>query len=441
MTQLISEYTEPYITSELSVPKMSPGCPETERLRRQLIFEVVRESRKSREDPSYKETTAREKYALSKGVNFDSQSLEKIDFIAAEVEKEILSPHSLFVLVPVSDHDEKKDMMWHMMALLEWEVFGEGKSEESQLAIESQVTGRVKDKESDVHVAGSAISPEQGEHNETSKGKEEKSKLVLDDVANGKGKAKDGDMLAEGSNVDRGAETQSEPLMGGPKTKKRKKKSKKHTSSSNTPVTTQGPSKEHDMLVKGSTPEEGKGKECAATENGKAGENDVPPAETKMEGKNDTSRVVEVSTLEEGKGKECAVTENGKAEENDLHPVESQVEEQNNNDNHEVSMFFGRDAELLDEAAALVFPESNTSTKSMFLRLTYSSDSQASNPKLIEATKEFLRVLKKMYDVMELVIRPQTASPYELDLFCRFVRDPDYFQLLAEVIGEFRWNR
>lgn len=381
------------ITRETTFPKMS-----AERLRLQLLTEVIRETKKSHADPSYKETTAREKFALSKGVKFDSQLVERINDLVAEIDKELRNPYSSFAMA--TDRNEKKVIMFEQMTLLELKVFG--KSEESQLAIEAQVTGRVKDKESDVRIAGSATSPGIGEHNGTSKGKWKKSKLVLDDVANGKGKAKDDDLLVEGSNVDRDKEMQSEPLMGGSKRKKRRAKSKKSKSSSGAAVTVQGMSKEHDMFVKGSTLEEGKGKEGAATENGKAKENDLPPAESKVEGKKN---------------------------------------------NHQAPIKFGWDVELLHEAGAVVLgPESNKSTAGASFTITFSSDLPASSalfqdPRMVEATNQALKGFEKMYDVMELVIRPQTASPYQLDLFCRMVRDPDYFSLLSSVIEELRWNR
>lgn len=383
------------ITRKTTFPRMS-----AEFLRMQLLNEVIRETHKSHADPSYKETTAREKFAVSKGVNFDSHLVERIDGLVAEIDKELLNPHSSFATA--TDHNNKKDILLEQMALLELKVFGKSKNEESQLAIEAQVTGRVKNKESDVHVAGSAISPGKGEHNGTSKGKGKESKLVLDDVANGKGKAKDDDMLGEGSNVDSGKEMQSEPLMGGPKTKKRKAKSKKSKSSSGAAVTAKGTSKEHDMLVEGSTLEEGEGKECAATEKGKAKENDLPPAESKVESKKN---------------------------------------------NHEAPMNLEWNVELVDEARAVVLgPESNKSTTGASFTITFSSDLPASSaifqdPRVIEAQNQVLKALEKMYDVMELVIRPQSASPYQLDLFCRFVRDPDYFSLMSSVIEELRWNR
>lgn len=389
------------ITRETTFPKMS-----AERLRLQLLTEVIRETKKSHADPSYKETTAREKFALSKGVKFDSQLVERINDLVAEIDKELRNPYSSFAMA--TDRNEKKDIMFEQMALLELKVFGKSKSEESQLAIEAQVTGRVKDKESDVRVAGSATSPGIGEHNGTSKGKWKKSKLVLDDVANGKGKAGDDDLLVEGSNVDRGKEMQSEPLMGGSKEKKRRAKSKKSKSSSGAAVTVQGMSKEHDMFVKGSTLEEGNGKECALL-------------------------------------KEGAATENGKAKESDLPPAESKVEGKKNN--HQAPIIFEWDVELLHEAGAVVLgPESNKSTAGVSFSIAFISDLPASSalfqdPRVVEAQNQALKGFEKMYDVMELVIRPQTASPYQLDLFCRMVRDPDHFSLMSSVIEELRWNR
>ena len=389
------------ITRETTFPKMS-----AERLRLQLLIEVIRESRKSHADPSYKETTAREKFALSKGMKFDSQLVERINDLVAEIDKEFRNPYSSFAMA--TDRNEKRDIMFEQMALLELKVFGKSKSEESQLAIEAQVTGRVNDKESDVRVAGSATSPGIGEHNGTSKGKWKKSKLVLDDVENGKGKAKDDDLLVEDSNVDRDKEMQSEPLMGGSKEKKRRAKSKKSKSSSDAAVTVQGMSKEHDMFVKGSTLEEGKGKECALL-------------------------------------KEGAATENGKAKENDLPPAESKVEGKKNN--HQTPIKFKWDVELLHEAGAVVLgPESNKSTAGVSFTITFNCDLPASSalfqdPRVVEATNQALKGFEKMYDVMELVIRPQTASPYQLDLFCRMVRDPDHFSLMSSVIEELRWNR
>lgn len=322
------------ITSETTFPKMSAGL-----LRLQLLAEVIYEKQKSHADPSCKVTTAREKFALSKGVKFDSRLID--DFIA-EADKEFFNPNSSFAMA--TDLNKKNDILLEQMALLELKVFG---------------------------------------------------------------KAKDDDMLVEGSNVDRGKEMQSEPVMGGSKKKKRKAKSKKNKSSAGAAVTVKGTSKEHDMPVEGSTLES-KGKECAL--------------------------------LAEG-----AATQNGKAKESDLPPAESIVEGMENN--RQTPSSFKFDVELLDEAGTVVLgPESNKSATAMSFFINFNSNLPVSSalvhdPKMIEAQNLALKAFEKMYEVMELVIRPQTASLYQLDLFCRFVRYPDYFSTMSPVIEELRWNR
>ena len=52
-----------------------------------------------------------------------------------------------------------------------------------------------------------------------------------------------------------------------------------------------------------------------------------------------------------------------------------------------------------------------------------------------------LLVCKKMYDLMEQFIRPQTAEPSQVDLVCLMLRDPDVCHALNPVIDELKWNR
>ena len=360
----------------------------------QNLIDVIRETSASLADPSYNITTARERFALSKGVKFDSHLAQRIYNLIAEIGEELHKPHSSFEMA--TDHEERRILMLEKMAMLEMKAFGESKSEESKLAIEGPVTIRVKDKKSDVHVGGSTIS--QGQQNGAGKGKGKKSKQALVDVVNAKGKGKECDMLVEGSNIGSGKGNQSELLMEGPKKKKRRAKSKKIKSPKGSAVTGKGKSKEGDTLVEASTSDKGKGKECEllmegpATEKGITKENDLPRAQGKVKGKN----------------------------KNDLE-----------------AKIFHYDVDLLREAGAVFLgPKPNS-----FIITSDSGSTASIDPKVIKARDEALMAFKKMHDVMELVIRPQTASPYQLDIFCRVVEDPEYFSVMKSVVEELRWNR
>ncbi len=168
-----------------------------ERSGTKILAAALLEIDKSLLDPSYKTTTARENFALSKGVKLNS--VEVYEFFH-HYQKLRTSYYSSTTNTTRGDN---KMPLLEQMALLELKVFDNGKDKESGPAMGEASSSEVKGKEGDLLVEeASAIgkAKAKGKKKSGKGGKKKKSKLLMDDAATDKGKERD--MLVEGSTVD-----------------------------------------------------------------------------------------------------------------------------------------------------------------------------------------------------------------------------------------------
>ena len=275
-------------------------------------------------------------------------------------------------------------------ATLELEAYGKGKGEKTKRAMQDVTTGKDKGKEGDLVVGNSAISK--------TKGIDERDiKLPIDDTATSKGKGEERDMLVENSTISKGKRKDNElPL--------------KDTTAG------QGKAKENGVLMKDPGVGRGKGKE----------------SELLMEG---------------------PVTEKSKGKENGLPLADNTGSKDQNKvcDPQEAAYY-----RFLSEAKALFFdPRSGGFHKGMSLNLNLASTFTASSapppeqnvPRdlllspLTRTEEAALIAYKKTFDIMEGWIRPQLATPCQVDLLCRLLAFPTFFFALFPFIAELRWNR
>ena len=220
-----------------------------------ILAAALLEIDKSLLDPSYNTTTARENFALSKGVKLNS--VEVFEFFHQY--RKLRTFCSSSNTDTTRNNNNNMMTLWEKMVLLELKAFDNGKDKESEPAIGEASSSKAKDKEGDLLVEeASAIgkAKTKGKKKSGKGGKKEKGNLIMDDAATDKGKERD--TLVEGPTIDEGKGKSKElPLLEDATASKGKAKE------SNVLVKDQvngkGKGKENDLPVKDTT--SGKGKE------------------------------------------------------------------------------------------------------------------------------------------------------------------------------------
>ncbi len=328
-----------------------------ERSGTKILAAALLEIDKSLLDRSYNITTARENFASSKGVKLNS--VEVYEFFH-HYQKLRTSYYSSTTKTTRGDNK---------MTLLELKVFDNGKDKESGPAVGEASSSEVKGKEGDLLVEeASAIgkAKAKGKKKSGKGGKKKKSKLLMDDAATDTGKGCD--MLVEGSTVDEG---------------------------------------------------KGKGKELPLLENATAGKGKAKESNVLMK--------------DQANGK-------GKGKENDL-PVKDTTSGKGKEGDQSSSSGFRKFKLTLDL---------NTEpqlTPSSFLVV----DLGGSRPTVdhvtdifskYNATKEdFFTARMGLLCFMVDKVRPQEASSDELDGFCQILSAQVVFDEMSLVIEELKWNR
>ena len=355
-------------------------------------------------NPSYNITTAREKFALSKGVKLDSQLTAKLTQLFFDLSTELHTPPSAFEMA--TSTKDKKKIMAETMLSLESKAFGEGKNEKSALVIEEPAAGKAKGKEGDGLMEGSTISKGNGKENGIATGKGKNIKWPKGDAATGTGKAEGFHTSAECSTNGIDKDKESETLLEDPPTKKRRNrrgKSKKIKLPVNDTATGKIEDQERDMIAESSTTNKGKGKErellpeCLAIEKSEKGVNHLPLADSRGEGQS-----------------------------------QSESESVEPSQDEETTELLRRARDLFYDPRAI-----NTTEKALYILMKDAGT--------IVDEKEFmdnaLRSWIDLYDIMERFIRPQLASAPQIALYCRMIRRPGCFVALIPMTDELQWNR
>ena len=471
-------------TSIATSLKMSAKTPSLD-----MFVAAIHEVREAVADSSYNITTARERLALTKGVNFDSQLVEKIRDLMIDIHNELHTTSGSFP--EANTESEKKILMWQTMGFVEFKAFGKSKSNESMPAIKEHTASILRDKESEMDVGGSTTSQGEGrgknikpalndtasdkgmskEHDTVvegvtiDKGEENQIESALNNVVNNESISKVHDMVVEGATIDKGKEKQIEPSLNDKVNGKGTRKvhdmlydilvegaateEKQIKLILKDIVNTKGTSKVHDVLIGGATIDKGKEKQSEPVvegpkkkkkkkkRKGKSKKNEMPTDN----GKNDKGKskenddFVEASTLDKGKGKESELLIKGSATD--------EGKNKSNDDEADVSQ---ESLDLIREAKDIVLEHISSDEDDEASRLIVEPDSTGQNahrhePMKVEARQEALMAFRKIHRLLKHAIRPQTAAPCELDLFCRFVEDPVFFGMMSETTEELRWNR
>ena len=127
-----------------------------------LFVAAIHELREAVADSKYDVTTARERLALTKGVNFDSQLVEKVRGIITDIDKELHTTSDS--LSNASTEGEKRMFMLQTMDYVEGKAFGKGESNESPPSDKDLTASILSDKESETKMGGSSTS--QGKESE-----------------------------------------------------------------------------------------------------------------------------------------------------------------------------------------------------------------------------------------------------------------------------------
>ena len=331
----------------------------------------------SRADPSYNTTTAREKFALSQGVKLDSVEVYEL----FRQYQELLTSHYPSKLT--TTRSDAKMAMLERLVSMQQKAYDSDEEKENELTVEGATTSEVKDKEGDSLVEDSAIAKVQskakGKGKKSGKGKKKKSKLPMDDATTGEGKSKESDMLVEGSAVDEG-------------------KGKGDEFTLEDATTGKGKAKESNVFVKDQANGKGKGKE-----------NGLP---------------VEDNTS--GKGKES---------------------DQSNSD-------ASRKFKLLDSntapksAPSSALPIGRGGQRELFEDLFKIFQAEFKPTKaeyraarLTPTKEEYVAARMHLYSFMGSTIRPQKASPEQLELMCSILSAKVVFDSMSRYIEELKWNR
>ena len=165
-----------------------------------MFVAAIQEFRKAVADPSYNITTARERLASTKGVNVDSQLVEKIRDLIIDIDNELYTTSCSFS--EAKTEFVKKILIWETMGLVVFKAFGKSESNESMPAIKEHTASILRDKESEMDVGGSTTSQRKGQGKNI--------KPAWNDIAGGKGMSKEHDTVVEGVTIDKGEENQME---------------------------------------------------------------------------------------------------------------------------------------------------------------------------------------------------------------------------------------
>ena len=241
------------------------------------------------------------------------------------------------------------------------------------------------------------------------KSEEKRLKEALNDVRNVKGMSKVHDivhkMFIKGATIEKGEEKQSEPVVEVAKKKKRRGKSKKNKMPTDNSQNGNGKSMENDDFVEASTLDKGKGKE--------------------------NELFIEGSAMDKGTNKEIW---------SQLANCEVQGAKSNDDKN-----IMQESLDLIQEAKDVVlgpiFDDEDDEASRILAELdSIGQNAQFHDPLEFEVRKELLTAFRKMHRLMKHAIRPQTAPPLHLDLFCRFVEVPYFFAMMSRMTEELRWN-
>ena len=183
---------------------------------------------------------------------------------------------------------------------------------------------------------------------------------------------------------------------------------------------------------------------------GKSKKNKMPTDDSQNgEGKSmENDDFVEVSTLDKGKGKENelfiegSATDKGKNKEMGPPPAKYEVQGEKSN-NKKISQ---ETLDLIQEAKDVVlrpiFDDEDDEASRILAELDLiGQNAHFHDPMDFVVRKDLLTAFRKMHRLMKNAIRPQTAPKWHLDLFCRFVQQPFFFQVMSQMTEELRWNR
>lgn len=411
-----------------------------------MFVAAIHEFREAVADPRYNITTARERLASTKGLNLDSQLVEKIRDLMGDIDKELYG----FVYSVARGSSEYEQMLcmsearkMHMlqtMGYVEYKAFGKGECNESPPERRDLIFTILRDKESEIGVGASTTSQDKSQAKTTRGPQGDSIKPALDEVANGKSVGKEHDMFVESATTDNGKEKQIE-------------------SASNDVVSGKGTSQVHDMLhdmlVEGAASDQSEEKQSEPVversqkkkkRNRKSKKNNMPTEDSMNdEGKGkETDDFVEASTLDKGKGKENELlveglgTDDGKNKEMGLSPAEYEVQGGESGD-----LFSPETYDLILEAKRVDLGPTSDDEANEVSRMLAEFESSGRNlhHQVPETEKDGLMACRKMYRLMVEAIRPQTAAPSQLDLFCRFFEDPILYDAMSGTFEEFMWNR
>ena len=201
-----------------------------------MFVTAICEFKEAVADPSYNVTTARERLAWVKGVDFDSQLVEKIRDLIIDIDEEL--PTTFCPSPMASIEHEKKVAMFRTMSYVAYKAFGKavGKSESngSMPASKDLAASVLGDKESEMCVGDSTTSQGKRQAKRRGRRKEKNTKRALNEVTDGKGMSNEDETFEEGVTTDKGEEKEIEPAL-------------------NDEVTGQGLSEVHEMLAEGTT--------------------------------------------------------------------------------------------------------------------------------------------------------------------------------------------
>ena len=429
-------------TSIATSTTMSQNSPSLD-----MFVAAIHEFREAVADPNYNTTTAREKLASTKGVIVDSQLVEKIRDLMGDIDKELYG--SVYSVASGStEHEQrlflsqaKKIHMLQTMSYVEYKAFGKGERNESPPERKTLAFAILPDKESEMGVGGSSASQDKGQARTMGGPQGRNNKSALDEVSNGKSVGKEHDTFVEGATTDKGKQKQIESaandVLNG-----------KGTSNLHDTL--------HDMVVEGAATDKSKEEQSEPVverpqkkkkkPNRKSKKNKMPIEDSmndKGKGK-ENDDLGEASTFDKGKGKENELlveglaTDKGKNKEIGLPPAESKVQGRES-----IGLFSPESYDLILEAKGVDLGPISDDEANRVSRMLAGLESSARNvhPQVLEAEKDAVMACRKMDRLMVEGIRPQTAAHWQLDLVCRFFEDPIIFELMSEDIEELRWKR
>lgn len=395
-------------------------------------------------------------------MKLDSRLKERLTELYKDYQKEVRGCCSF------GDFASAHEIILKKLAVLEAKAFGESKSEMQNQPTNNAATS--PGKEGNVLTESSTVGKENGKAKSTDQGKGEKSNSLMEDATTANSKGKERDMLFEGTTPSQGngkehGFNEGEAKKGRKKGKRGKRKSKeKNVLQVDDAMTTDAKCEEHDVLKKGSMINKGKGKEdelrievpvieTDTSEDNDSPQGGVPIDKDKAEASNVHAKAPVIGKAN-GKGEESdkllegSAKGKGKHEENDLPPAASA--------DNGAEGIHGDTAErhnypdLLREAKAL-FIDPKTGTYHKAMNLSFRNMFEFCNSAPVEGPYEELELdaiddyslmtYKHVYDLMEQAIRPQIASPGDVELVCNVLRHPQMFAAVRPWIYELNWGR